>query len=344
MWARVAVLSFGGPAGQIAVMHRILVEEKGWISEARFLHALSYCTLLPGPEAQQLATYVGWLLHRTRGGLTAGLLFVLPGFLSILALSTAYALAGGAGLVGAALYGVKPAVLAVVAEAVVRIGRRVADGPAARWTAALAFAALFLFAVPFPVVVLVAGAVGWARGRRGGAAAAVEPEAFPGHAAPSARRLARTLALGLALWLGPLGALALALGGGHVLVREGVFFSQAAVVTFGGAYAVLAYVAQEAVEAHGWLEPGEMIDGLGMAETTPGPLVQVVQFVGFLGAYRQMDGVPSLVAGLLGSVVTAGRAHAKTRRPSSGTPGPTRPPSVSFEGCAFASSPCGATG
>jgi chromate transporter len=317
VWARVAALSFGGPAGQIAVMHRILVEEKRWVSEARFLHALNYCMLLPGPEAQQLATYVGWLLHRTKGGLTAGLLFVLPGFVSILALSTVYALYGDTGVVAALFFGLKPAVLAVVVEAVVRIGKRVLKNGAMRALAALAFVGIFFFGVPFPLIVLAAGFAGLVGGRlredlfyvvRGHD---VEKEAsyvtdtLVAQGRPPWTRTAGTAAVWLAVWLVPLGALWAALGPGHVLVREGVFFSQAAMVTFGGAYSVLAYVAQQAVEVYGWLEPGEMLDGLGMAETTPGPLIQVVQFVGFLGAYRLMPGVDPLLAGVLGSVVTA---------------------------------------
>jgi chromate transporter len=265
----------------------------------------------------QLATYVGWLLHRTKGGLTAGLLFVLPGFLSILALSAVYALYGGTGVVAALFFGLKPAVLAVVVEAVVRIGRRVLKNGAMGVLAALAFVGIFFFDVPFPLIVLAAGLVGLAGGRwrpdlfyvvRGhdvAAEAGYVTDTLTAHARPSAGRTLGIAAGWLAVWLLPLGALWAALGPGHVLVREGVFFSQAAVVTFGGAYAVLAYVAQQAVEVYGWLQPGEMLDGLGMAETTPGPLIQVVQFVGFMGAYRLMPGVDPLLAGVLGSVVTA---------------------------------------
>jgi chromate transporter len=307
-WARVAAQSFGGPAGQIAVMHRILVEEKRWISEARFLHALSYCTLLPGPEAQQLATYVGWRLHGTRGALVAGGLFVLPGFVAILALSLLYVSYGDAAAVAGAFDGLKPAVLAVVVEAVVRVGRRALRTRTHVVLAAGAFAALFFFAVPFPLVVLAAAGLGLAAGRAwpGSVAAAIgddDADERP-DAAPALRRTLGIAATWLAIWLGPIALLAYLLGGSHVLVREAVFFSKVAVVTFGGAYAVLAYVAQQAVETYGWLRPGEMLDGLGMAETTPGPLIQVVQFVGFLGAFRDAGSWPPVAAGVAGSIVT----------------------------------------
>ena len=304
-WARIAALSFGGPAGQIAVMQRILVDEKRWISQERFLHALNFCMLLPGPEAQQLATYVGWLMHRWRGGLIAGGLFVLPGFVAILALSVAYALWRDAPLVAGILFGIKPAVLAVVVEALIRIGRRALHGPFALAIAALAFIGLYLFAVPFPLVILAAGLIGVVATRLGVRLIrhSVESEAHP-PGRPSLALAARTAALWLAIWWLPVAALWLALGGAHTLVREAVFFSQAAVVTFGGAYAVLAYIAQEAVDTFGWLRPGEMLDGLGMAETTPGPLIMVVEFVGFMGAYRNAEPFTPLVAGVLGAVVT----------------------------------------
>lgn len=313
VWVRIALLSFGGPAGQIAVMHRILVEEKRWIGEDRFLHAMNFCMLLPGPEAQQLATYIGWLLHRVRGGLVAGGLFILPGFLSILALSVLYAGFREATLVQALFYGLKPAVLAVVVEALVRIGRRALGTRVMAGLAALAFVALFFLDVPFPVVVLGAGLVGFVGGR-------LRPDRFPTARAadgaafatdgradatrPPLARTVRTVAVWLAVWLVPLGVLRAALGPANVFVQQGVFFSKAAVVTFGGAYAVLAYIAQQAVEVFGWLRPGEMLDGLGMAETTPGPLIQVVQFVGFMGAYRHAAGLDPMLAGVLGSVVT----------------------------------------
>jgi chromate transporter len=320
VWVRIALQSFGGPAGQIAVMHRILVEEKRWVSEARFLHALNYCMLLPGPEAQQLATYIGWLLHRTRGGLTAGLLFVVPGFVSILALSIVYALYQRLPLVEALFFGLKAAVLAVVVEAVLRIGRRALKNRAMVTLAALAFVAIFFFAVPFPLIVLTAGLAGLIGARYAPRTFAV----LPGHAGPSpagdggyaiadegavgarptVAGVVGTIAIWGSIWLAPLLLLRLLLGAEHTFTQIGVFFSQAAMVTFGGAYSVLAYVAQEAVGTFGWLEPTEMLDGLGMAETTPGPLIQVVQFVGFLGAYRYPEGLPPLAAGVLGSVLT----------------------------------------
>ena len=323
-WVKVAVHSFGGPAGQIAVMHRVLVEEKRWISESRFLHALNYCMLLPGPEAQQLATYVGWLLHRVRGGLVAGGLFILPGFLSILALSLLYAGFQETAAVQALFYGLKPAVLAVVAVAVVRIGRRALRTGVMVALAGLAFVAIFFLDVPFPWIIVAAGLVGFlgarlrpdafpdpADGRSGtGGESTQAPPAEPYVAdaladeiRPSLGRTARTVAIWLAVWLAPIALLRALLGPDDVFVREGLFFSKVAVVTFGGAYAVLAYVAQQAVDVFGWLAPGEMLDGLGMAETTPGPLIQVVQFVGFMGAHRQAEGLDPMLAGVLGSLV-----------------------------------------
>ncbi len=318
VWVKVALYSFGGPAGQIAVMHRILVEEKRWVSEDRFLHAMNYCMLLPGPEAQQLATYVGWLLHRVRGGLVAGGLFILPGFLSVLALSVLYAGFQETTLVQALFYGLKPAVLAVVVEAVVRIGRRALKNGVMVGLAAVAFVAIFFLAFPFPVIVLGAGLVGLIGGRlredvflviRGHGADASPGVSFvtDGLAVavrPPLAQTLRTAAVWLSIWLAPLAVLAEVLGPSSVFVQEGLFFSKAAVVTFGGAYAVLAYIAQQAVDTYGWLRPGEMLDGLGMAETTPGPLIQVVQFVGFMGAYRYAVGLDPLVAGVLGSVLT----------------------------------------
>ena len=318
-WVRVALLSFGGPAGQIAVMHRILLDEKKWISEERFLHALNYCMLLPGPEAQQLATYIGWLLHRTLGGLVAGILFILPGFVSILGLSIAYAVYQQTDFVQAVFFGLKPAVLAIVVEAVLRISKRVLKNGAMITLAATSFVAIFFLNVPFPLLILCAGLIGFIGGR-------FMPQQFvviKGHgndAAEQSRRTAvevplhqvqptlwRSLYVSvicLTLWIAPLLLLWVAFGWSSVYVQEGVFFSKAAVVTFGGAYSVLAYIAQQAVERYGWMQPGEMLDGLGMAETTPGPLIQVVQFVGFMGAYRDPGPFSPLVAGILGSVVT----------------------------------------
>ena len=321
-WARIASLSFGGPAGQIAVMHRILVEEKRWIGEARFLHALNYCMLLPGPEAQQLAIYIGWLLHRTKGGLVAGILFVLPGFLAIMALSLVYAAFGAVAIVQALFLGLKAAVLAIVLEAVLRIGRRALKNRVMIAIAAGAFIAIFAFGVPFPLIILVAGLIGYLGGRAGLAAFLVGGghgpghgaivadadtvlgEKLPPHARPSPAWSLRITGVCLLLWLGPVLVLLLTLGPGDVFGQIAMFFSQMAVVTFGGAYAVLAYVAQAAVETYGWLRPGEMLDGLGMAETTPGPLIMVVQFVGFMGAFRSPGSLPPLLAGALGGMLT----------------------------------------
>lgn len=317
VWVQVALYSFGGPAGQIAVMHRLVVEEKRWVSENRFLHALNYTMLLPGPEAQQLVTYLGWLLHRIPGGLVAGTLFILPGFVSILALSILYASFQEVTFVQALFYGLKPAVMAVVAEAVIRLGRRALKNRVMITLAALAFVAIFFFNLPFPLIIIAAGLLGYLGGRMweeqflvigSPVAGGADERAIGDAAAVSARpRLAQSLRLILVLlvvWFAPLGILALAYGPDHVLVTEGVFFSKTAVVTFGGAYAVLAYIAQEAVQTFGWLNPGEMLDGLGMAETTPGPLIQVVQFVGFMGAYRNPGPMDPLMAGILGSIVT----------------------------------------
>jgi chromate transporter len=322
VWIKVAALSFGGPAGQIAVMHRILVEEKRWVSEERFLHALNYCMLLPGPEAQQLAVYIGWLLHRTAGGLAAGILFVLPGFVAILALSILYAVYRETVMIAALFFGLKAAVLAVVIEAVIRIGKRALRNRLMIAVAAFAFAAIFLFTLPFPLIILSAGLFGLLGARlrpelfqviQGHQSATVSTstavetlinDRVGGAAAPALRRSLRVVAVCLFLWAVPLALLTVWLGESHVLVREGVFFSKAAVVTFGGAYAVLAYIGQQAVETYGWLRPHEMLDGLGMAETTPGPLIMVVQFVGFLGAYRNPAPFSPLLAGVLGSLVT----------------------------------------
>ncbi|QDH70074.1 chromate efflux transporter [Marilutibacter alkalisoli] len=322
VWARIALLSFGGPAGQIAMMHRILVEEKRWLGENRFLHALNYCMLLPGPEAQQLAVYIGWLMHRTRGGLVAGTLFVLPGIIAIMALSWIYAIFGNASVVQSLFFGLKAAVLAIVLEAVIRVGRRALKNSVMVGIAAMAFIALFAFQLPFPLVVLTAAALGYVGARAGLAAFlggnghgkvgdhqvadvdTVLGENVPAHARPP---LAWSLKIGgtfLLLWLVPVLGLLLWLGPGNVFADIAVFFSKMAVVTFGGAYAVLAYVAQQAVEGYGWLQPGEMLDGLGMAETTPGPLIMVTQFVGFIGAFRAPGPLHPLLAGTLGGLLT----------------------------------------
>lgn len=321
VWVRVAALSFGGPAGQIAVMHRILVEEKRWIGENRFLHALNYCMLLPGPEAQQLAVYIGWLLHKTKGGLVAGTLFVLPGFLSILVLSYVYAAFGNVGIVGGLFFGLKAAVLAVVLQAVVRIGQRALKNVVMVCIAVAAFIAIFFFGVPFPLIILAAGLIGFAGGwagsplfRVGGdhkaSGQALDDrdsalgEETPAHARPHLFWSLKVSGVFLLLWLLPVALLLVFLGRDNIFSQIAVFFSQMATVTFGGAYAVLAYVAQEAVEQYGWLKPGEMLDGLGMAETTPGPLIMVVQFVGFMGAYRDPGTLTPMTAATLAAVLT----------------------------------------
>jgi chromate transporter len=322
VWLRIALLSFGGPAGQIAVMHKILVEEKRWLGEERFLHALNFCMLLPGPEAQQLATYVGWLMHRTIGGLIAGILFVVPGVIAIMALSWIYAVYGEVSFVAWLFYGLKAAVLAIVLNAVLRIGKRALRNNAMIAIAAISFIAIFFFQVPFPIIIIVAALVGFigsqlslpafqAGGGHGSSsenrvedAQTILGEQIPRHAQVTAMSLLPTGAILLVLWIVPTAALILWLGADHVFSEIAVFFSKMAVVTFGGAYAVLAYVAQAAVDTHQWLKPGEMLDGLGMAETTPGPLIMVTQFVGFMGAFRNPGSLAALPAGTLGGLLT----------------------------------------
>jgi chromate transporter len=318
VWARIALLSFGGPAGQIALMHKVLVEDKRWLSESRFLHALNYCMLLPGPEAQQLATYVGWLMHGTIGGVMAGGLFVLPGAAAIMALSIVYALYGKVGFVAAAFFGLKAAVLAIVVQAVIRVGKRALKNPVLQGLAAIAFVAIFFFDAPFPLIVLAAGVVGYFGGRTrlhqfagGGHGTATDADnagllgdTLPGHTRPKAAHMLKVAGICLLLWLLPVAALLVSLGPANVYSQIAMFFSKMAMVTFGGAYAVLAYVAQQAVENFHWLRSGEMLDGLGMAETTPGPLVIVLQFVGFLAAYREPGSLPPLLAGALGGLLT----------------------------------------
>ncbi len=319
VWLRVAMLSFGGPAGQIAVMHRILVEEKHWISEGRFLHALNYCMLLPGPEAQQLATYIGWLMHRTRGGIIAGGLFILPGVIAIMALSYIYAAFGNVGFVAALFFGLKAAVLAIVIQAVFRVGKRALKNRSMQALAAGAFIAIFFFNVPFPVIILAAGLVGFFSGRAGLATFAAGGghdskkstalvdallgDESPEHARPRVTTSLQVAVVWLLLWLTPVMLLFLMLGEGNVFTQIAVFFSKMAMVTFGGAYAVLAYVAQQAVENYHWLRPHEMLDGLGMAETTPGPLIMVLQFVGFMAAFRDPGALSPMVAGTLGGLL-----------------------------------------
>jgi chromate transporter len=318
VWLRVAVLSFGGPAGQIAVMHRILVEEKNWISESRFLHALNYCMLLPGPEAQQLATYIGWLLHRTAGGIMAGGLFILPGVIAIMGLSYIYAAFGNVGVIEALFFGLKAAVLAIVIQAVVRVGKRALRNRIMIGLAATAFIAIFFFNVPFPVIIITAGVIGYFGARSGRPEFAAAPHGggkdaavvdsmlgddLPDHIRPSIPRALKVSAVWLLLWLVPVAALLLGFGQANVFSQIALFFSKMAMVTFGGAYAVLAYVAQQAVEHYHWVGPREMLDGLGMAETTPGPLIMVLQFVGFMAAYRDPGTLPPMLAATLGGLL-----------------------------------------
>jgi len=322
IWARIGFLSFGGPAGQIALMHRILVEEQRWLGEKRFLHALNYCMLLPGPEAMQLAVYIGWLMHRTFGGIIAGVLFVLPGVVAIMALSWIYGLYGNVGPVEALFFGLKAAVLAIVVQAVIRIGSRALKNSAMVAIAAASFVAIFGFAVPFPLIILIAGLIGFFGAgaglhafRGGGGHGKVgkiqvdDVDTLLGEESPDHTKVNRAWAFRvssvlLVLWLAPVALLFAVLGPANVFAQIAGFFSVMAVVTFGGAYAVLAYVAQEAVQNYGWLAPGEMLDGLGMAETTPGPLIMVTQFVGFVGAFRDAGGLSPLMAGTLGGLLT----------------------------------------
>ena len=317
-WFAISLQTFGGPAGQIAVMQRTLVDEKRWIGQQRFLHALSYCTLLPGPEAQQLAIYVGWLLNGVRGGLIAGILFVLPGVIALLGLSALYVGAGDTTLVTALLAGLAPAVLAIVAQAVVRVGGRALGHPALVALAGAAFVALWVFAVPFPVVIAAAAAIGWGLGRW--APHTMKTATGPGSSEdgplplipddalhterPSRSHALKVIALGLVAWAVPVGAVVVLTGRSSIFSDQALFFSGAALVTFGGAYAVLAYVAQKAVEVYGWLAPGEMVRGLALAETTPGPLIMVVQFVAFVGAYRDPGHFNPWVAAVLAALLT----------------------------------------
>jgi chromate transporter len=297
-WGRIAALSFGGPAGQIAVMHRILVDEKRWIDDARFMHALSFCMVLPGPEAMQLATYCGWMMHGIRGGLLAGALFVLPGVLAIMGLSILYVTIGDASWLAGLFFGLKAAVLAIVVGALIRIGGKALNSGAAKIIALLAFAALALFAVPFPAVVLIAGIAGYFILRKPSVASEQEPQ-------QSHAKTFGVSAVIAAIWAATLALLYFLTGSGSVWTDIGGFFSKLAVVTFGGAYAVLAYVGQVAVTTKHWLVPGEMLDGLGMAESTPGPLVMVLQFVGFMAAYRNPGGLDPMLAGVLGGLLTS---------------------------------------
>jgi chromate transporter len=319
VWLHIALFSFGGPAGQIALMHRILVEEKRWIGEERFLSALNFCTLLPGPEAQQLATYIGWLLHKTKGGLAAGVLFILPGAVAIMALSLIYVFYGELEPVAGLLFGIKAAVVAIVFQAVIRIGGRALGSIPKRVVAAAAFLALFLFNVPFPLIVAVAGLIGWLSARSGSTAftAAGHGSAsgfsdaesalgadIPAHAQPGGAKTFGTALMLLLLWLAPIVTLVALLGPDNRFSEIALFFGRMAVVTFGGAYAVLAYVGQAAVEQYQWLTTAEMLDGLGLAESTPGPLIMVTQFVGFLGGFRESGALSPLWGGVLAGLLT----------------------------------------
>jgi len=316
-WFLISLQTFGGPAGQISVMQRHLVDERRWIGQHRFLHALNYCMLLPGPEAQQLAIYVGWLLNGVRGGLIAGTLFVLPGLVALLALSAIYVGYGDTTAVTAVFAGLAPAVVAIVAQAVWRVGTRALANPFLVGFAVAAFAALAVFGVPFPVVIVAAAVAGWAlhrwrrvltaakgHGTSDDGPAPLVPDDALHHDRPTTRRAATILAVGLLLWFAPVAVVAATTGTGSVYTQQGLFFAGTAVVTFGGAYAVLAYVAQRAVEDYGWLSTSDMVRGLALAETTPGPLIMVVQFVAFVGAYHNPGSLNPWAAGVLGSVLT----------------------------------------
>jgi chromate transporter len=306
VWLKIGCINFGGPAGQIAMMHRMLVDERKWIDEPRFLHALNFCMLLPGPEAQKLATYIGWLLHGIRGGLAAGILFVLPGAFVMLGLSLLYALGRGFPIIDGALFGIKAAVLVIVLEALIRIGKRALKTSVLLALAGAAFVGIFFFALPFPLIVIAAAMIGFLVAQsspgRLGLKTDIGPVAAP---APDRWRHAAIASVtGLVAWWAPVALAFVTLGQNHVLVRIGTFFSKLAVVSFGGAYALLAYMAQEAVETHHWMTAPEMVDGLGLAETTPGPLILVTQFVGFLAAFRDAAPFPPIAAGVLGAAMT----------------------------------------
>jgi chromate transporter len=325
-WVKLGFISFGGPAGQIAIMHRELVERRRWIGEERFLHALNYCMLLPGPEAQQLAVYIGWLMHRTLGGVVAGAFFVIPSIFVLLVLSYVYAAYGHVPAVQGVLSGFKPVVVAIVVEAMLKIGGRALKRRAHFAIAATSFVAIYFLRVPFPLIVLAAGLVGLAGARfwPDVFAVAVRPKVAsssetadetlplalddhdpsPAHTLPSRARTARVLAVGLALWALPLAALALWRGWGSLHAEEYRFFTQAALVTFGGAYAVLAYVTQAAAGPFGWITPHQAVDGLALAETTPGPLIMVLQFVGFMAAWNHPEGLSPATSAVVGGLVT----------------------------------------
>jgi chromate transporter len=306
LWLKIGCINFGGPAGQIAMMHRMLVDEKKWIDEPRYLHALNFCMLLPGPEAQKLATYVGWALHGVRGGLVAGILFVLPGALVMLGLSLAYALGRGVAWVDGALFGIKAAVLVIVVEALLRIGKRALKTALLYGLAGTAFAAIFFLNAPFPLIVAAAALIGYLVARTAPEQVGLQGGDIVTAPAPPDRwrQFFRAVVIGLVVWWAPVALAALTLGPNHVLVSIGMFFSKLAVVSFGGAYALLAYMAQQAVETYGWMTAPEMVDGLGLAETTPGPLILVTQFVGFLAAFRDAAPFSAVTAGVLGAAMT----------------------------------------
>ena len=306
VWLRIGCINFGGPAGQIALMHRVVVDEKKWVDEARFLHALNFCMLLPGPEAQKLATYLGWLLHGVRGGLAAGILFVLPGAFVMLGLSLLYALGRGVSVIDGALFGIKAAVLVIVIEALIRIGKRALKTSLLLALAAAAFVGIFFLDLPFPLIVAAAALVGYLVARRAPAqlGIAAKAESVPPPAKDRWRQFAIAALVGLLAWWAPVALAAIFFGPQHVLVSIGIFFSKLAVVSFGGAYALLAYMAQQAVETYGWVTAPEMVDGLGLAETTPGPLILVTQFVGFLAAFREAAPFSPVTAGVLGAAMT----------------------------------------
>jgi chromate transporter len=318
-WLKLGFISFGGPTGQIAIMHAELVEKRRWISNSRFLHALNYCMLLPGPEATQLAIYIGWLLHRTRGGIVAGALFVLPSMFILWLLSFIYVTYGKLPAVTAVFDGLKPAVIAIVAIAVLRIGKKALRNEVMWVLGACAFVAIYFFKMPFPAIILCAGIIGLIGAR-------ISPTKFhftaahsasdnsasiindateaPRHTRPTILRAIRVTAISLALWFAPVGLVLAWVGPEHTLFRESIFFSKAAMITFGGAYAVLPYVSQQAVENYGWLSATEMLDGLGLAETTPGPLIMVLQFVGFMGGFHHPGEVSPLIGATLGAFLT----------------------------------------
>jgi chromate transporter len=306
VWLKIGCINFGGPAGQIALMHRIVVDDKKWVDEARFLHALNFCMLLPGPEAQKLATYLGWLLHGVRGGLAAGILFVLPGAFVMLGLSLLYALGRGVSVIDGALFGIKAAVLVIVIEALIRIGKRALKTSLLLGLAAAAFVGIFFLALPFPLIVAAAALAGYLVARQAPTqlGIAAKAESVPPPAKNRWRQFAIASVIGLLAWWAPVAIAALAFGPQHVLVSIGTFFSKLAVVSFGGAYALLAYMAQQAVETYGWMTAPEMVDGLGLAETTPGPLILVTQFVGFLAAFREAAPFSPVTAGMLGAAMT----------------------------------------